>query len=64
MPQRSRTKKRAHARKVSTHAPDNKESAKAVADVTGTELPKGEDLLGSEELRKALGEAKSSRLKR
>lgn len=60
MPAR-RSKKRANARKASAHAPDNAGVAKAVADVTRTELPVGEDLLGSEELKRALGEVKRKR---
>jgi hypothetical protein len=36
----------------------NKITAKQVSKVTKTSVPKGEDLLGSEELKKALAEAK------
>lgn len=36
----------------------NKVSAKQVATVTKTTLPKGEDLLGSEELKRRFADAK------
>ncbi|MBL9181682.1 MAG: hypothetical protein JNN17_06050 [Verrucomicrobiaceae bacterium] len=36
----------------------NRTTAKQVSKVTKTTIPKGEDLLGSEELRKALSAAK------
>jgi hypothetical protein len=39
----------------------NRTTAKQVAMVTKTNLPKGEDLLGSEELKRALAEAKKRR---
>lgn len=39
----------------------NQKTAKQVAKVTKTTLPKGEDLLGSEELKRALAAAKQKR---
>ena len=39
----------------------DQKAAKQVAKVTKTKLPKGEDLLGSEELKRALKEAKSKK---
>jgi hypothetical protein len=54
----SRTRKRAHARKVATHAPDNAKVAGSVATVTGSHVPSGEDLLGSEELKRQFRDAK------
>lgn len=41
----------------------NKVVTKQVAKVTKTEPPKGEDLLGNEELRKALQSAKKQLMK-
>lgn len=37
----------------------NQKAAKQVAKVTKTKLPKGEDLLGSEDLKRAFREAKA-----
>lgn len=41
----------------------NKATAKAVARITKTSLPKGEDLLGSEALKRKLSQAKQATLK-
>lgn len=55
----SRPRKQTKPRKA--RVPDlNAEVARALGAITGTEVPKGEDLLGSEEALRELAKAKAS----